>query len=358
MAFFFRLILLDRLFGFRIAFSDKHWKVAESKDNILSMIQRDGNFTYSWTPAESLDNPTIATPTATPDTTTVYVCTVTSADLSSTTQCTVSVVCPPINITATVQEDVNVFLNWTAAGPSNTFVIYRNDSIVADGVMRVGWTDIGLGPGTYSYSIATNYFGIVSPLSEEATVTIGSPTPVVCPAPENFAGEYYWEDQEFGARLAWDRAEYEFTLDKFEVYRSADGSSFKMVNRIVNTPSITHYECTDVLEEPGDYTYRIIAFYQNGCESDPLDIDLTITAVDASHTSEATLYPNPTDGKIVVASEGLKQICVVNHLGQIVSQVAPDNSHVTIDLAPFGKGLYMVLIQTGNGIVTKKVIVQ
>ena len=37
LAFFFRLILLDRLFGFRIAFSDKHWKVAESKDNILSI---------------------------------------------------------------------------------------------------------------------------------------------------------------------------------------------------------------------------------------------------------------------------------------------------------------------------------
>ena len=318
----------------------------------------DGTYTYSWTPAESLDDPNIASPTATPDTTTVYTCIVTSAGLSSTTECTISVVCPPVNVTATVQDEVNVQLNWNVAGPSTTFIIYRDDTMVTDNVMRTSWTDTNLEPGTYSYRIAANYFGTVSPLSDEAIVTIETQMPVTCPAPENYTGEYYWENQEFGARLAWDRAEYEFNLDRFEIYRSADNENFKLIKRIVNTPSITHYECVDVLEVPGVYIYRIIAFYQNNCESDPLDIDLTITDIDESRTRDVTLYPNPTQGEVTVTSEGLKQIQMVNHLGQIVSQIHAEDNNVTVDLSSLGKGLYMMLIHTGNGIVSKKIIVQ
>ena len=89
-----------------------------------------------------------------------------------------------------------------------------------------------------------------------------------CPGPDNFVGEYYWEDGEFGAQLEWDRAEYENTLDRFEIFRSDNGVDFKLVKRIVNTPSISHYGCVDIVPKPGKYYYQIIAYYQGGCESD------------------------------------------------------------------------------------------
>lgn len=179
-----------------------------------------------------------------------------------------------------------------------------------------------------------------------------------CPTPENFKGEYYWDSQEFGAKLAWDRAEYEFTLDRFEIYRSTDGENFKMVKRIVNTPSITHYECMDIVGEPGRYIYRIVAFYQNECESDPLDTEINVTSVDDHRLDDVALYPNPTTGKVTVASEHMRLIQIVNSLGQTVSQIATEHDNVTIDLAPFGKGVFMMLIHTEKGIVTKNIIVQ
>ena len=316
----------------------------------------DSTFTYQWTPIESLDDPTLQSPTATPETTTVYTCTVTCGDLTGTSACTVSVVCPPTNLTAVVQDDVNVLLNWEAAPMARSYIVYRNDIMVAENVITTSWTDIGLEPGTYSYQVATNYSGVLSPMSETAAVTIDGTT--TCPAPENFTGEYYWEGPEFGAKLAWDRAEYGVTLDRFEVYRSDDNESFKLVNRIVNTPSITHYECRDVLEEAGEYTYRIIAFYLNGCESDPIDIELTITSINGAYTSNFSVYPNPTEGKVTVTSDNPKQIRIVNHLGQTVSQIATDSNSVTVDLAPFGKGIYVILIDSDEGVSSKKIIVQ
>ena len=316
----------------------------------------DSTFTYQWTPIESLDDPTLQSPTATPETTTVYTCTVTCGDLMGSSSCTVSVVCPPTNLTAVVQDDVNVLLNWEAAEMGRSYIVYRNDSIAAETVIGTTWTDTNLEPGTYSYQVATKYSTIQSPLSEAATVTIEGTG--ACPGPKNFAGEYYWEDSEFGAKLSWDRAEYGSTLDRFEVYRGTDQGNFKLVNRIVNTPSITHYECMDVLEETGNFFYRIIAFYQNGCESEPIDIEIMVTGIGETHSGNIALYPNPTEGKVTVTSENLKQIRIVNSLGQTVSQIDADSNSVTVDLAPFGKGLYVILVHSDEGVSSKTIIVQ
>ncbi len=182
-----------------------------------------------------------------------------------------------------------------------------------------------------------------------------------CPSPENFAGENYYDEGEFGAHLSWDRAEYEFTLDRFEVYRSADGVDYEMVKRVVNTPSITHYECIDVVSEAGLYYYRIIAFYQNECESDPLDIEVEVidyTAVDENPAGDVSIYPNPTSGKIVVKAEMMNGIEVFNALGQTILVKYVENDEVSLDLSSFGNGIYFINILTENGIVVKKINVK
>ena len=200
-----------------------------------------------------------------------------------------------------------------------------------------------------------------STASADVTVTVMDPTPLVCPAPENFAGVSYYDNGEIGATLSWDRAESEYVLDRFEIYQSIDGITYDMVQRIVNTPSITHYQCNDEVKYPGTYSYRIIAFYQNGCESDYVQIEVEVldyTAVREATDRQVAIYPNPTAGKITVAAEDMQQISIVNSIGQTLRQVNVEDETITIDLSAFERGVYMLMIQTETGVIAKKVIVE
>lgn len=182
-----------------------------------------------------------------------------------------------------------------------------------------------------------------------------------CPSPENFAGENYYDEGEFGAHLSWDRAEYESTLGRFEVYRSADGEDYEMVKRVVNTPSITHYECMDVVSEAGLYYYRIIAFYQNECQSDPLDIEVEVidyTAVTENLAGDVSIFPNPTSGKVTIKAGAMLHVEVINMVGQVVLNETVDNEELRLDLTSSGKGMYFVNIVTENGNIVKKINVK
>jgi len=316
-----------------------------------------GTYTYSWTPTTSLNNANIANPVATPSVTTTYTCTVTSSGLTNSQTCVVTVVCAPTNLTATVQDENTVILEWEAAEPVTAYAVYRNDMEIKNDITLTTWNDTELEPGTYKYQVVTNYNGINSPMSNTATVEIEEPAPVVCPAPENFAGECYSEDGEFGAHLSWDKAEYEVTLDRFEIFRSTDAVDYQMVKRIVNTPSITHYECIDLVETENLYYYRIIAFYQNECESEAVEItvDVDMTLAGENLAKNVALYPNPTSGKINIFAEAMQKITVVNAMGQVLMIQDVDNDDVTIDLSAFGNGMYLINIFMEKGSVVKTV---
>ena len=177
-----------------------------------------------------------------------------------------------------------------------------------------------------------------------------------CPTPNNYTGVGYIDGSEIGAHLAWDRAVYESTLDRFEIYRSDDGEYFVMVKRIVNTPSISHYECMDQVDNPGVYFYKIIAFYQNGCESDPLTIEVNVTdhsLVDEEIVEDIELFPNPTSGVITVKAENMQAITIINAMGQTMMAQDVDNDEVLIDMSAFESGMYLVGIKTENGNVVK-----
>jgi hypothetical protein len=197
--------------------------------------------------------------------------------------------------------------------------------------------------------------------SSSVEVTVTEPDPIVCPTPKHFVGQSYYDEGEIGAWLSWDRANYESTLDKFEIYRSINNIDFEVVERIVNTPSINHYECHNQVDNPGTYYYQIVALYQNGCQSDPLQIEVEVldyTSVSELTSKAVAIYPNPTSGKITVASENMQQISVVNTIGQTLRQINAEGTEITIDMSAFGKGIYMLMIQTDNGVTAKKVIVE
>jgi len=144
----------------------------------------DGSFTYNWTPNTGLDNAYIQNPITTPNTTTTYICTVSSANMTTSDTCTVTVVCPPDHLTATIQNGNDIRLEWSAANPATTYTIYCDGNEVYNGISTTYFVDADKNPGTYSYQIATHYNGINSPKSNAITVTVYAPLNVTVTASE------------------------------------------------------------------------------------------------------------------------------------------------------------------------------
>ncbi len=166
-----------------VAVSANPYVISRGTSTTLNAQATGGNwyFQYNWTPAEGLDNPHAKSPVANPTVTTTYTCTVNSGSYSDVDSCTVTVVCPPDNLTTT-PEGNNIVLNWTAADPADSYNIYRTSVLIAEGVTGTTYTDADLNPGTYSYRVATVYQGVMSPKSGASAATVAAPLSVTATA--------------------------------------------------------------------------------------------------------------------------------------------------------------------------------
>ena len=72
----------------------------------------------------------------------------------------------------------------------------------------------------------------------------------------------------------------------------------------------------------------------------------------------AKVYPNPTQGEVMVESEGLSHIRIVNAFGQTVYSADVEGQQVRIDLSQMGKGIYMMHIEANDGHAVRKIVVE
>ena len=94
----------------------------------------------------------------------------------------------------------------------------------------------------------------------------------------------------------------------------------------------------------------------------PFDVVVTAaftpnTSVGENSNAEASAYPNPTNGQMYIKAEGLKYISICNMLGQTVYEGNACGNAFEYDLGRHGVGLYLVRIETANGMAVKKVTV-
>lgn len=125
---------------------------------------------------------------------------------------------------------------------------------------------------------------------------------------------------------------------------------------------------------PADFEYRnckIVAFIYdyhsaninnckvlNAAESDYLGNTLGIG--ETSDNAALRLYPNPASERVVLESDAvINHITLVNAMGQTVMNTTGNGSqHFDIDLADLASGIYVVRIQTANGVATRQLIVK
>ena len=97
-------------------------------------------------------------------------------------------------------------------------------------------------------------------------------------------------------------------------------------------------------------------------ESSPWHEQFTTIVEDCASVEEegwnlVTVYPNPTNGQILIEAEGIKHIIISNMLGQTIYEGNASGDEFNYDFSEHEMGIYLIRIETASGVVVKKVSV-
>ena len=184
------------------------------------------------------------------------------------------------------------------------------------------------------------------------------------------AGQYYPPrnldyglTQTFKIKLTWEPPVSMDGLTGYYLYRREGDGEYHRI-KLLNADKTTYTDTQ--LSEEGDYYYRLYAYYRaDDCTSAPanrkyypnvfeLHAYYSPTGTEETHT-EVAVYPNPSNGTVWVEAQGLARVAAFNNLGQcVLDKEADGNSFEWADMA---KGLYLMRIDTENGVFYTKLVV-
>ena len=88
------------------------------------------------------------------------------------------------------------------------------------------------------------------------------------------------------------------------------------------------------------------------------NINAVYFGVDDHQEMEVRIFPNPTRGTLTVEAEGIKRVRVIDMMGQTLEvQECGKQDQTTLNLNALAPSVYILEIETVNGMVKKRVIV-
>jgi hypothetical protein len=138
---------------------------------------------------------------------------------------------------------------------------------------------------------------------------------------------------------------------------SQGGATYQWINCSNNQPIANATNQSYTATANGSYAVIVT---DNGCSD--TSACQTISSVGINEYSERgiSVYPNPTDGKITVATgnNSVNEISVIDAFGRTIETIKPENSTIDIDLQSYADGLYFIRISSSDSMkmvkVTKK----
>lgn len=168
------------------------------------------------------------------------------------------------------------------------------------------------------------------------------------------------------ALLKWSTAN-EFDNDHFDIERSTDGIHFIKVGTVAGSGTVTttrNYQFIDPLNGINAkvvyYRLRIVDKDKNSTFSQIVPVRLDGVVMDA-----VTLYPNPFTSNIKLQLKSIKEenitVRIINPAGQLaikrVLTLQPgDNIVIVKDLESLAPGIYLLELQTTNGVISRKIM--
>jgi hypothetical protein len=150
-------------------------------------------------------------------------------------------------------------------------------------------------------------------------------------------------------RCTWSTAS-EQNSRNFSVERSLDGKTFTTLGSVPAAgSSVTprSYAFLDAQPTSALAYYRLRQFDLDGKQA----FSNVVVVAGTASTDFTTAAPNPTNGPLDIAAEGITQASVLNVLGgtMLTRQLAAPAAHISLDLSSLPAGVYLVRLTTVNG---------
>jgi hypothetical protein len=108
------------------------------------------------------------------------------------------------------------------------------------------------------------------------------------------------------------------------------------------------------LEVWQDGQYRVAVTYENGCTSLSEEVLVNLAAMQGTGAPQVKIWPNPTDGRFYLKGTPLLpdigRVRLVNLLGQTVATWQGSDPvqrrRTSLDISGFGKGTYLLVLET------------
>lgn len=149
------------------------------------------------------------------------------------------------------------------------------------------------------------------------------------------------ERQDDHLLLQWDPA---YGADHYKVY----------CNGLVVADELTETQLQDSIRGEA-LTYWVTGVY-NLVESSPSNKALYGNVAVDEVNETVTLYPNPTQGTVVLNAMGLQEVLVYNATGQLVQRHQVSGSEIHIDMSGLSSGVYLLQIRTVHEKCLRKVV--
>ena len=252
-----------------------------------------------------------------------------------------------------VDKVMKVQLAWNYAALAESHKLYRDGVLIAENLTENTFTDESVEEGkTYCYKVTAVKEGTESEPTNEVCVTVtGEVLP--CSAPTAFNGTM----QSGIVHLEW-TAPADRVPDGYALVITDTQSGAVVVTENLAETSFDFGPMTEAF----DYKFQVKAVYAE-CES---EFALTATGEDflryfntsvADLTINCQIYPNPTNGSVMIEAKDMKSVTVTNLVGQQVYAIACEDDALNLDLSQQQSGIYFVKIVTAYGETTKRVSV-
>ncbi len=158
-----------------------------------------------------------------------------------------------------------------------------------------------------------------------------------------------------------------FELQTFEITASADpieaasisgGGTYNYGDQVTLTIVRNEDWAFQNWTENGEVVSEEMTYTFIATENRDLVANFLFTEGIGENSVAAKVYPNPTQGEVMVESEGLNHVRIMNAYGQTVYNAKVESDQVRIDLSNVAKGIYMMHIETEEGQTVRKIVVE
>jgi hypothetical protein len=150
--------------------------------------------------------------------------------------------------------------------------------------------------------------------------------------------------------LTWDSPDACVAPDGYNVYR--DGAQ-------VNTALVTEMTYVDLDLPSGVYEYKVKAVYYFGESGFSAAVYALVVGMEEVDAARFQIFPNPASDRVTVKSPvEITTIHVLNNSGQLVMDLQVNAAEHQLDVSQLESGIYYIRLETNEGQILQKIVVE